>query len=125
MIRADPTIVDGKFLKIRQDTERKFRRPPISPELKRWLAGVLNVDSRFFCLNKEFAGLPNPKAVIRRFRRPPDFDGIFMDDILVRLGIALPIVHVPAETSEEWVQEFLSEASLVIGFLAECIEIMF
>ena len=43
-----------------------------------------------------------------------DAQGVLVDDIAVLWGEALGVVHVPAESGEEGVEEFLAELGLIV-----------
>ncbi len=76
---------------------------------------VLDVDRGFFGFDEEFPRAADAKAVVGRLVAAADFDGVLVDDVLVGLGVAPGVVHVPAEGFEEWIDEFLTEASFVVA----------
>lgn len=78
-----------------------------------------DIDRRFLRFQKELARAADAKAVVRRLGRASDFDGVFMDNILVGLGVTADIFHVPAERFEHRINKFFAELCFVIltGFV--------
>jgi len=57
------------------------------------------------------------KAVIRGLGGAADFDRVFVNNILVRLGVALFVVDVPVEGFEQGVDEFAPDLGFVVRLL--------
>ena len=89
-------------------------RPGIPSELVGWTDFVLQIDRRFFCFDKEFPSAADAEAVVRRFRRPTDFDRTLVDDVFICLGVPLLVFNVPTECCEERIKEFTAELCLVV-----------
>ena len=85
-------VIDGKG---------HFGRPGVAPELICGRGIILDVDGGLLGFEKEFSGAADPETIIGGFGHAADLDGILVDDILVGFGVALDVVHVPAETFEE------------------------
>jgi hypothetical protein len=73
-----------------------------------------NIDRRFLGFEKKLARPTDAKAVIRRLRRSADFDGVFVDDIFVGLGVTADFLHVPAERFEHRVNKFFAKLRFVV-----------
>jgi hypothetical protein len=67
-----------------------------------------------FRFQEELARAADAEAVIGGLGSAADLDLVFVDDILVGFGIALAVVHIPAEGLEHGVDEFLAELGLVV-----------
>jgi hypothetical protein len=67
----------------------------------------------------KLAGAADTEAVVGSFGLLPDLDGVLVYDFLVRLGIAGPVGHVPAEGLEQGIEELLPELGFVVlaGFV--------
>src|SRR5262249_55043995 len=117
--RFHPAIVDSEFLKVGENRQRKLAGPAVAPQLVGGGGIVLDVDRRFLGFEKELLGAADPKTVVGGFGHPADFDCVFVNDILIGFGIALDIVHVPAEAFEERIDEFLAQLGFVVmaGFV--------
>ena len=73
------------------------------------------MDGGFLGLDEEFAGAADAEGIVRRGGAGAgNAERIFVDDVLVGLGIALSVVHVPAKGGEEWVDEFLADPCLLV-----------
>ena len=83
-------------------------------KLERGADIVLDVHSGLLGFKKKFPRAANPEAVVRRFGGFADFDGVFVDNILVCLSIAALVVNVPAERFEKRVQEFTAKLGFVV-----------
>ena len=75
---------------------------------------VLDVNARLLALYEEFYGFADAEGVIRCLGRSADLDRILVHKVLVRLGVARFVVHVPAEGLEEWIDEFQPDLSFVV-----------
>jgi len=69
---------------------------------------------RLLGFEEELARAADAETVIRGLGCAVDLDGILVDHILVRLGVALLVVHVPAQGREERVEELLPELHLIV-----------
>ena len=112
-VRARPAIVDGELFEIRQDGQRKFRRPGIAAKLIGRAEIVFQIDGGLLSFEKELARAADPKAVVRGFGIPANLDGIFMDDIFIRLGVALLIGESPSERLEERIEKLPAQLARV------------
>ncbi|HEX9756895.1 MAG TPA: hypothetical protein VGB26_03735 [Nitrospiria bacterium] len=112
---GNPAVVNGKFFKVGQDGERKLGTPGIAPKLIGRTDIVFDTDSRFFRFKEKFPCPTDAKAIVGGLGRAADLDRIFMDDVLVSLGIARFIGHVPSKCLEEGIDELASKLGLIIG----------
>src|SRR6266480_518496 len=85
-----------------------------SANLKRRVRIAFDVHRWLFRLEKKFARATDAKAIVRRFRRPANLNGVFMDDVFVGFGVTTDIFHVPSERLEHRIDKFLTQLSLVI-----------
>ena len=78
-----------------------------------------DIDRWFLRFEKELARAADAKAVVRRFGRAADFDGVFVDNILVSLCVTADVFHVPAERFEHRINKFFAELCFVVltGFI--------
>jgi len=92
-----------------------FETPGIPPELVccGWI--VFDPNGRPLRLNEELANSADPEAVVGSFCIAVDFDGIFVDDLLVAFRSTLLVIHIPPEELEERIQELLAKLRLVVG----------
>ena len=72
----------------------------------------IEVDGGLLGFHEELARPADAEAVVRRLGGAADFDGILVDDVLVRLGEALPVVDVPTEGLEQGVDELVADGGL-------------
>jgi len=114
LVRADAGVVDGELLEVGQDRERELRRPGVATELIGGVGIVLDPDRRALGLDEELARPTYAERVIRRLGCPADLDRVLVNDILVRLGVALFVVHVPTERLEERVEKLTPKLCLVV-----------
>ncbi|HPY30598.1 MAG TPA: hypothetical protein PLT00_09980 [Verrucomicrobiota bacterium] len=114
LVRPLPTVINRKFLKIRQDAERQFGGPRVAAELIGRRRFVLDGDGGFLGFEKKFPRAADAETVIRRLERAGDADLILVDDVLVCLRETLDIINVPAERLEEGVEELPANLGLVI-----------
>ena len=75
---------------------------------------VLDIDRWSLCFNKEFADAANTEAVIGGLCDAANFYGIFVDNVLIRLGIALLVVYVPSQELKKWVNELPPKLGFVV-----------
>lgn len=68
----------------------------------------------FLASNEELAHAPDTERVVGRLGEPAHLHRVLVDHVLVRFGVALLVVHVPAERLEERVQELTPELGLVV-----------
>ncbi len=66
---------------------------------------ALDVDRGLLGLDKELAHAADPERVVGRLGEAAHLHRVLVDHVLVRLGVALLVVHVPAERREERVQD--------------------
>ncbi|GEM_PF-1969932 len=107
-------IINGKFFKIGENTERQFGRPGITAQFKRRADVVFEIDRGLFRLHKKFARPADTKAIIRRFGVAADFDGVFVNHVFVRLGVALLVVNVPTQRSKEGIDELAAKLGFIV-----------
>src|SRR5574341_2433486 len=75
---------------------------------------LADVDRGFLGLDEEFARPADAEAVIGGLAAARDLDGVFVDHVLVGFGIALLVVHVPAEQLEEGVYDLAAHLGFVV-----------
>ena len=114
VVRLDAAIVDGELLEVGEDAERELGGPGVAAELEGGADVVLDVDGGLLGFEEELAGAADAEAVVGRLGGLADFDGVFVDDVLVGLGVALLVVNVPAEGLEERVEEFAADLGFVV-----------
>jgi len=119
LIRLDAAVVNGEFFKVGHDGKRQFGRPGVTSYLKGGGGRVLEVDGWFLGFDKEFALSADAKGIVGRFGDAADFDGVFVDDILVGFGMSCRIVDIPAQCFKEGIDEFAANLRFVIpvGFI--------
>jgi len=110
----NPAVIDGEFLKIRQDTERQLGRPCVTAKLVCGIDLFPDINGGFLRFQKEFACSADTEAVIRGLCGAAYFNGIFMYYVLICLSIALFVIDIPTEGMEEGVDKFLSNLGLVV-----------
>ena len=113
--RACPAVVDRELLEVGQDGERQFRRPGIAAQLKGRAEIVFQIDGGLLGFEEELARAADAKAVVGRLGVAADLDGILVDDIFVRFGVALLVVDVPAEGLEERIEELPPQLGFVVA----------
>ena len=94
--------------------ERQFGGPGVAAELEGGAGVVFDVDRGLLGLDEELARAADAEAVVRGLGRAADLDGVLVDDVLVGLGVAGPVVDVPAEGLEERVDELAADLGLVV-----------
>jgi len=67
-----------------------------------------------FSLQGKFSGTANAETVIWCFHCTTNLYGVFVDDILVGLGVSLLIVHIPAQGFEKRVNKFPPKLGFVV-----------
>ncbi|MDP8215106.1 MAG: hypothetical protein RAO92_04335 [Candidatus Euphemobacter frigidus] len=112
-VRADAAVIDGKLFKVGEDREGEPGGPGIAAELVGGADLPFYINGGFLGFDKELASSPDPKTIIGGLGDATDFDGVFGDDVLVSLGVALLIVDVPAQGLEERIDELGAN----VGFL--------
>ena len=113
-VRASPAIVDGELFEIRQDRQREFGRPGIAAKLIGGTEFVFQIDGGFLGFEEKFPGAADAETVVRGFGIAADLDGIFVDDIFVRLGVTLLIGDIPAERLEERIEKLPAQLGFVV-----------
>ena len=114
MIGFAAAVVDRQLLEIGQDGERQLGGPGVAAQLVRPGEVVSHVDGGFFGLHKELARPADAEGVIRRLGGPAHLDRILVDHVLVGLGVALAVGHIPAQRLEERVQELAAQLGFVV-----------
>ena len=114
LVGLDAAVVDRELLEVGEDAEREFGGPGVAAELEGGAGVVLDVNGGLLGFEEELARAADAEAVVRGFGGLADFDGVFVDDVLVGLGVALLVVHVPAEGFEERVEELAAELGFVV-----------
>jgi len=74
----------------------------------------LEIDRRFLGLDEKLSIAADAKGIVRGLGFATDFDGVFVNDILVGLGITLGVAHIPAECSEKRIEKLEAEACFLI-----------
>ena len=114
-VRACPAIVDGELFEIRQDGQRKFGRPGIAAKLIGRTEIVFQIDGGFLGFEEKLARAADTKTIVGSFGVAADLDGIFMDDIFIRLGVALLIGDIPPERLEERIEKLPTHLGFVVA----------
>jgi hypothetical protein len=94
-------VVNGQLLEVGEDAERQLGGPAVAPELVGRGNVALDVDRGLLGLDEELAGTADAETVIGRLGITADADGILVDDVLVGVGIARFVIHVPAQGGKE------------------------
>src|SRR5260370_23997197 len=63
--RAQGAVVKGKFLKVREDGQRKFCAPSIPAKLEGWAGVSANVHAAFLCLSVKLRQGTDAEGVVR------------------------------------------------------------
>jgi len=114
VVGLDPAVVHGELLEIAEDAEGELGSPAIAAELEGGAGVVLDIYGGALGFEKEFACAADAEAVVGGFGGLTDFDGVFVDDVLVGFGVAVLVVNVPAERLEEGVEEFAAELGFIV-----------
>jgi len=61
----------------------------------------VNIHGRFFCFDEKLAGAADPKTVIGGLGESTHFNGILVNNVFIGIGIALLVIHIPAQRLEE------------------------
>ena len=114
LVRLDPTVVDGEFLEVGEDAERQLGAPGVAAELVGGVRVPFDVHRGLLGLDEELARAADAEAVVGRLGAAADLDGVLVHHVLVGLGVAPLVVHVPAQGFEERVDELDPGQGLVI-----------
>ena len=116
LFRPNAAIVNGELLEIGEDAHRQLGRPGVAAELIGRAGGVADIDRRLLRLDEEAADAAAcAEAVVRGLGPPADADRVFVNDLLVGLGVALAVEDVPAQGLEEGVEELAAKLRFVVG----------
>ena len=110
----DAPVVHGELLEVGQDRQRQLAGPGVTAKLVRGLLIPAQPHGRLLGLHEELAGPADAKAVVGGFGGPADLDGVFVNDVLVGLGQALFVVHIPAERHEQRIDELVADLGFVV-----------
>lgn len=113
----DAGVVDGEFFEVGEDGDGELGGPGVASELVGGGGVAFDVDGGFFGFEEELTGAADAEAVVGGFGSAAgagDFDGVFVDDVFVGVGVAGGVGHVPAECGEEGVEEFAAELGFVV-----------
>ena len=108
-------VVDGEFFKVGQYAQGQLGRPGIAAQLKGRVDIILEIDRGLFGFEKKFAGAADAETVVRGLGEAAYLDGVFVDNVLVGLGIAAVVVNIPAEGLEKGVDEFTAQLGFIVG----------
>lgn len=111
-----PAVVDGKLLKIGQDAQRQLGAPAVAAQLKGGMDVFFDVDGRFFGFQEELAGAAHAKAVVRGLGNAAHLDGVFVDDVFIRLGIALLVADIPAQLFEKGIDKLPAQLGFIVSY---------
>ncbi|MGY8644206.1 MAG: hypothetical protein ACKVJU_24320 [Verrucomicrobiales bacterium] len=75
---------------------------------------MLDIDSGLFGFEKEFTGATDAKGVIGCFDGIADFDGIFVDDVFVLIGVSGTVVDVPTKGFPKEIEVFAANFGFVV-----------
>jgi len=98
-------VVDRELLKVGEDAQGQFGAPGVAPQLVGRAYVAFDRDRGLLGLQEELAHPADAEAIVGRTGRPTDLDGVLVDHVLVLLGVALHIAHVPTEDFKERVNE--------------------
>ncbi len=101
----DAAVVHGEFLEIGQNRQRQFGRPCIAAQLIGRMHILFDVYGRLLGLDEEFAHAADAAAIIRRFHRAADAQGILVNHILVGFRITCPVRYIPSQCRKHRVDE--------------------
>ena len=113
--RGYAAVIDGELLEVGQDGERQFGRPCVASQLVGGVGAALDVNAGALGFEEEFRHAADAEAVVGGLRAAGDLYGGLVDHVLVRLGLAGLVGHVPAERLEEGVDEFLADLRLLVA----------
>jgi hypothetical protein len=123
-LRAEAGVVDRELLEIGDDAEREFGGEGIDAELVGGLGVVLQDDRGFLGLDEKFASAADAEGVVGSlYADTRNAEGILVDHVLVGLGVALFVAHIPTERGKERIDEFLADLSLLVVGIEVGIEV--
>jgi len=113
---SDAAVIDGELLEVGKYAHRQFRAPGIASELIGRAYAVANIDRGLLGFDEK-AGHPaaGAETIVRCLGMSAHFDGRFVDHFLVRLGVALAVIDIPAQGLEERIEKLLAQLSLVVA----------
>ncbi|MFN7999916.1 MAG: hypothetical protein U0X75_02745 [Acidobacteriota bacterium] len=103
----------------RSSSDNKFGNRLSSPHRRHkalflvQLIAVIMVDLRVLIL-KSTSGSANAKTVIGSFGDAADLNGVFVNHVFVRFGVALTVQHIPAQFFKKRVKEFSAQLGFVV-----------
>ena len=103
--RAGPygAIVDGKFLKVREDGQREFGAPSVPAELKRGGGVHSYIDTAFLGLGVELWQRADTESVVRSLLLPFYIQTVLGDHFPILGRNHCVVADVPAEGFKEWI----------------------
>ena len=110
----DPAVVHGELGEVGEDGQRELGRPRVAPELERGPGVVLDLHAGALRLHEELARPADAERVVGGLGQAADDDRVLVDHVLVRLGVAGDVGHVPAQRGEERVHELDPRLGLVV-----------
>ena len=119
----DAAIVNGEFFEVGDNGEGQLGGPGIAAELEGRVDVLFDIDGRLFGFDEEFAGAADAEAIIGGGMVGADFDGVFVDDVLVGLGVTGGVGDVPAEGVEQGIGEFSAELGFVVSAAAVGVDV--
>ena len=116
--RFAAAVVEGELGEVGQHAHRQFGRPGVAAYLEGGFVGLAARVERHagaFGFHEEDGPATHAEGVVGRFHPPAHRHPRFVDDLLVLLGVALRVVHVPAQRLEEGIDELAASLGLVVG----------
>src|SRR6266496_5626025 len=114
LIRLEAAVIHGELLEVGQDAEGQLRRPTVAAELEGGTDIILDVQGGLFGFEEKLSRAADAEAVVRRFGRLTNFDGVFVKNVFVGFGVALFVINIPAESFEERVEKLAAGLSFVV-----------
>ena len=114
LVGAGAPVVDGEFFKVGEDAQGQFAAPGVAAQLEGGVEIIFDVDGGLFGFDEEFCLPADAESVIGGFGFALHFNGRFVHHVFVCFGVALFVVHVPAERLEEGVDEFAAGLGFVV-----------
>ena len=86
---------------------------------------VFYINGRFLGFEEKLPGTADAETIVGGFGVAADLDGIFMDDIFIRLGVALLIGDIPSERLEERIEKLPAQLGFVITLALVGLAVLF
>jgi len=107
-------VVDRELLEIGENAEGQLGAPGVAPQLIGRADVAFDRYRGLLGFQEELPDSTDAKAIVGRAGRPADLDGVLVDHVLVLLGVAPDVGHVPAQGLEEGVDELHAYAFFLV-----------